>query len=395
MKNYSRIPELIFKRISESISDKEFQELENWINLSEENKRIYEVTINDDNIKSALKKYFKYDVDSAWIKTEKRLIPKSNTIKLLSNKVLRYAALLSIPLLIAGYLTILFISDSDNNVAKSMIELPFKPGNQKAILTLNNGQEVAVGKQQLAESIKVSELIEVIDSNFTLIYDNENIASKTLEYNTLQTPKGGEYSLVLADGSKVWLNADSKLKYPVAFSDTVRQVFIEGEAYFEIAENKNKPFIVQTNSYSINVLGTSFNVMAYNDEHQVVTTLIEGSVKITQSESSINLIPGQQAVLEEESDDIKVATVDTYQYTSWKDGLFVFKSESLSSIVKKFSRWYDCEIQFVDTDLGNKRFTGTLKRDTDLEKLLNIISQTCQIDFKVNKNNVLTISKKK
>lgn len=397
MKNYSNIPKLIFKKITENISDEEFRELKNWINLSTENKQIYEESINHDNIYAALKKYFKYDIDKAWIKTEKRLSPAKGNIRQLSYKVLRYAAFISIPLLIAGYLLYLNnIIPGNTKITKADTELSFKPGNQKAILTLSNGEEVAVGKHKYANNITVSESTQVIDTNYTLVYGSGETSPKALEYNTLQTPKGSEYSLVLADGSKVWLNADSKLKYPVSFSDTVRKVFIEGEAYFEIAENKDKPFIVHTNDYDVNVLGTSFNVMAYNNEQQTATTLVEGSVKITrpESESPVYLIPGQQAVLKEQSNKIEITKVDTYQYTSWKDGLFVFKSEPLGNIAKKFSRWYDCEIQFTDMELKNARFTGTLKKNTDLGELLNIISQTCQIDFTVNENNVLIISKK-
>jgi ferric-dicitrate binding protein FerR (iron transport regulator) len=137
--------------------------------------------------------------------------------------------------------------------------------------------------------------------------------------------------------------------------------------------------------------------MAYENEDHIATTLVEGSVKITnmELEAPVYLIPGQQATTVGISNYIKVAKVDIYQYTSWKDGLFVFKSEPLSSIVRKFSRWYDCEIQFTDEELKETRFTGTLKKNTNLENLLNIISQTSQLDFTVNKNNVLIISNKK
>lgn len=391
MKNYIKIPELIFKKITEKISKDESQQLEDWINLNEENKLIYKEATKDENIKAALKKYFNYDVDSAWIKTEKRLNPK--TIRLLSNKLLRYAAFLTIPLLIAGYLTLRFISDS-NYLNKSLTDLPFEPGSEKAILTLSNGEEVVVGKHKLANSIKVSESLEVIDSNYTLVYETDKSSPKDLEYNTLQTPKGGEYSLVLADGSKVWLNADSKLKYPIAFSETERTVFIEGEAYFEIAEDKNKPFIVHTSAYSVNVLGTSFNVMAYNDEQKIATTLVEGSVKITKPdiENPIYLIPGQQAILPNKSNKIEIKSVDTHHFTAWKEGLFVFQSEQLGSIAKKLSRWYDCEIHFEDLKLQETKFTGSLRRNTELEELLNIISQTCNINFTLNENKVLIIS---
>lgn len=405
MKNYSNIPELIFKKISESISDDELKALTTWINLNDENKQIYDDILNQENIKKALNSYFKYDIQKAWIKTEERLMPKKINFRLLTNKILRYAAILSIPILIGTYLIYQTTLSNDTKIAQTTTELPiksekqtefpFKPGSQKAILILSSGEEIGVGKYKEANKIIISESTEVIDTNYTLVYDKINLTSGDLEYNILKTPRGGEYSIVLADGSKVRLNAASELKYPVSFSGSERKVFIEGEAYFEIAKNKDKPFIVHTNGYDVQVLGTSFNIMAYTDEQQVATTLVEGSVKITASEKekSIYITPGQQAVLQENVGKIEIANVDTYQYTSWKDGLFVFKSEPLGSITKKFSRWYNCEIQFADSELENTKFTGTLRRDTDMDKLLNIISQTCQIDFTLNEENVLIISK--
>lgn len=395
MKNYLNIPELIFKKISESISDDELRELTTWINLNDENKQIYDDVLNQENIKKTLNKYFKYDIKKAWIKTEERLIPKNANFIFLTNKILRYAAILAIPILIGGYLIYQTTIYDNTKVTQTNIELLFKPGNQKAILTLSSGEEVGVGKYKQANNIRISESTEVIDTNYTLVYDKINSTTVDLEYNNLKTPKGGEYSLVLADGSKVWLNADSELKYPVSFSTSERKVFINGEAYFEITKNKDKPFIVQTNSYDIQVLGTTFNVMSYSDEQQIVTTLVEGSVKIiaSEKENSVYITPGQQAVLHENSAKIEITDVDTYQYTSWKDGLFVFKSEQLGSITKKFSRWYNCEIQFTDSELENTKFTGTLRKDTGLGEILNVISQTCQIDFTINENNVLIISK--
>lgn len=396
MKNELNIPELIFNKISENISVDKLRELTEWINLSDENKQIYEDVINQENIKTALNKYFKYDIQKAWIKTEERLVPKKANFILLTYKILRYAAILAIPILIGGYLIYQTTISENTKIEQTTSEFPFKPGNQKAILTLSNGEEISVGKNKGANNIRISESMEVIDTNYTLVYDKINSTSVDLEYNILKTPKGGEYSLLLADGSKVWLNAASELKFPVYLSGSERKVFLEGEAYFEIAKNKDKSFIVQTNGYDVQVLGTSFNITAYNDERQITTTLVEGSVKITASEkeNSVYITPGQQAVLQENSAKIKITDVDTYQYTSWKDGLFVFKSKPLGSITKKFSRWFNCEIQFADSELENTKFTGTLRRDTDLGELLNIISQTCSIEFTFNKNNIIIISKR-
>lgn len=394
MKNDSNISELIFKKISESISADELKELTAWINLNAENRQIYEDLINQEYIKKALNKYYAYDIQSAWTKTEERLKPKKAKVLLLTNKLLRYAAILAIPILIGSYLIYQSTNVDDIKMEQTTTAFPFKPGSQKAMLILSNGIEIGVGADKGANSISISASTEIRDTNYTLVYNKTTPKPGDLEYNILKTPKGGEYRLVLADGSKVWLNAASELKYPINFSGSERKVFIEGEAYFEIAKNKDKPFIVHTKGYDVEVLGTSFNIMAYNNEQQIATTLDEGAVKITRGgkEKPVYLYPGQQAILQENSNRIEVADVDTYQYTSWKDGLFVFKSEPLGSITRKISKWYNCEIQFADSELENTKFTGTLRRDIDLDKLLDIISQTCQIDFSVSENKVIIIS---
>lgn len=395
MKNNSTIPELIFKKISESISDEEFKELTAWINRNEENKQIYDDLLDEEYIKNALNEYSKYDVHNAWIKTEVRLKLKKAKFRLLSNSLLRYAAILIISLLIGSYYYYQSTINEDAKIAQTTIQFPFKPGSQKALLTLSNGEKIGVGKNEKVNTIKISASTEILDTNYTLVYDKSNFTSDNLEYHTLTTPKGGEYSLVLADGSKIWLNAASELKYPVSFSGSERKVYMEGEAYFEIAKNKDKPFIVHTKGYDVEVLGTKFNVIAYNDEQQIATTLDEGSVKITTTEKGkpVYLTPGQQAVLHKNSAKIDIVDVDTYPYSSWKNGLFVFQSESLGNITRKISRWYNCEFQFADADLENARFTGTLSRDTELGELLKIISQTCAIEFAVNQHNTIVISK--
>lgn len=394
MKNDSNIPELIFKKITESILADELKELTVWINRNAENRQIYEDLLNQENIKKALNKYYAYDIQRAWTKTEERLKPKKAKALLLTNRFLRYAAILAIPLLIGSYLIYQSTRVDDIKMEQTTTTFPFKPGSQKAMLTLSNGIEIGVGADKGVNIINISASAEIRDTNYTLVYDKTSAKPGDLEYNILKTPKGGEYRLVLADGSIVWLNADSELKYPVNFSGSERRVFIEGEAYFKIAKNKDKPFVVHTKGYDVEVLGTSFNIMAYNNEQQIATTLDEGAVKITigGKENPVYLSPGQQAILQENSNKVEITNVDTYQYKSWKDGLFVFKSEPLGSITRKISKWYNCEIQFADSELENTKFTGTLRRDLDLDKLLNIISQTCQINFTIDENNVIIIS---
>jgi len=173
----------------------------------------------------------------------------------------------------------------------------------------------------------------------------------------------------------------------------VRKVILEGEAYFDVTENKEKPFIVTTRGYDVTVLGTSFNLMAYADEETVVTTLVEGSVEITSSKEKALIAPGQQAVLNTKTNGLSVNNVDTYQYTAWKEGVFEFRSETLESITRKLSRWYNCQFYFSDTEIKQLCFTGSVSKHKDMTKLLNIISQSCNIEFEVDENKTIIINK--
>ena len=207
---------------------------------------------------------------------------------------------------------------------------------------------------------------------------------KTVKYNILSTPMGGEYQLVLPDGSKVWLNSGSTLRFPTAFIGSERIVELKGEAYFDIAKNPKMPFLVRTNNaMDIKVLGTQFNVMAYDDEKNINTTLVEGSVEVLKGSEKTNLKPGQEAILNRGSGNIKVAQADLEQAIAWKNGYFIFYNENIESIMRKVSRWYNVDIVYQG-NLNNKDFVGTISRNKNVSELLKMLELTGAIHFSID-----------
>lgn len=388
-----KIAELIYLELKGEISETKKLILKNWLEESTVNKELYENIINEENIKTKMNKYNSLDKENAWEKINTQLNEKSKIVKFNFVKIIKYAAVILLPLLTAWY--ILF--NSSNLFKNNIYEIAeIHPGTQKAILTLESGEKVVLENKE-SKRIFLNKISSIVDTNKTLIYTNteKKIKVKTIHYNTLETPKGGEYSLVMADGSKVWMNAASKLRYPVQFGDSIRDVYLEGEAYFEVAENKLKPFIVQSNGMKIEVLGTSFSVSAYIDEASIKTTLVEGIVKINSKVAETFLKPGYQAILERETENIKVKEVDVNVYTSWKEGKFMFEKETLTSIMRKLERWYNIETEYLNKEVMNYHFSGTLDRYDDISEILNMIALTTNIEFKIVVDKIVVDKKKK
>jgi ferric-dicitrate binding protein FerR (iron transport regulator) len=194
-------------------------------------------------------------------------------------------------------------------------------------------------------------------------------------YNTLTTPRGGQYQLTFPDGSRVWLDAASSIKYPTAFTGKVREVEMTGEAYFEIAKNTRMPFVVKAGGTTTTVLGTHFNINAYDDERTLITTLLEGSVKFGCGKEEKVLHPGQQAVLNAETRSFTVKDADTYQAVAWKNGQFDFDDKDLPAIMRQISRWYNIDINFQSTYDG-ATFGGGISRQLNLSHVLRLLDKS-------------------
>jgi transmembrane sensor len=259
-----------------------------------------------------------------------------------------------------------------------------KPGGNKAILTLANGKQIVLTNAhngKLAEQGNAT--VQKTAEGYLAYNTGKTVPESAVVFNTINTPRGGQYWVTLADGSRVLLNAASSLKYPVAFTGATRQVELTGEAYFEVAHNKAQPFIVKTLHQQVQVLGTHFNVNSYDDEESTNTTLLEGSVKVTTDVTTAMLVPGEQAVLNDKDNKIKLQQADLENIMAWKNGDFVFKEESLASIMRKVSRWYDVDVVYADTQKQNAAFGGWVSRSKNISAVLKVIELTGKVHFKV------------
>ena len=307
---------------------------------------------------------------------------------------LRWSIAASIILLVGLFVgrTISGVRDihEEQELAKSVMQ----PGTSKAILMMADGKEVVLEQGQNL-NILLNERVRVATSSQGIVYEEHGKGMVTEEYNKLTTPVGGEYSLVLSDGTKVFLNADSELKYPVEFSDGKRIVDLKGEAYFEVHKDSLRPFIVRMNGAEVTVLGTSFNVNTYGDDGQIYTTLVNGSVRVApmKNKQEEMLKPGMQSVMNVQSGLLTVREVDVEPYVAWREGRFVFRAMTLDLIMRQLQRWYDFEVFYQNSELKDYEFRGVIKRDMDLDKVLSVIKATTNVDFEV-KGKVITIIKR-
>lgn len=312
----------------------------------------------------------------------------------ITKKAVRYRSVAAIVLILLVTAATVYLVNNYNvekdtvaRVSKpAPVEPVIKPAGKKAILTLANGKSVAIGcgsKDSFSNSgLGVSNVYK--KGNGALVYEKpDHRAHQTEEYNMLATPRGGEFQIVLSDGTKVRLNAGSSLRYPVAFQGRERKVYLEGEAYFEVARKSDHPFIVSVGKSEVQVLGTHFNIKAYTEE-PIRTTLAEGSIRVVKGKVSRLLRPGEQAVIRNEASVIDVRKVDVKAMMAWKNNLFYFNHSNIEDIMDELARWYDVEVIYKTNSLKKLNFSGVMSRYSDIGAILERLSLTGTIHFEVN-----------
>lgn len=320
----------------------------------------------------------------------------------------RWVASIAAMLLVAASVFVYFYSDDRarspaTEASMAATGQPVLPGGNKAMLTLADGRVIAL--DDIAEgSVVEQDGFRIVKTNDGQILYEPVDAGPTMEitYNTVNTPKGGEYRLVLPDGTKVWLNAASSLRYPVQFSGKERLVDLTGEAYFEVSHVKKRdgrvPFVVRTAQQEVEVLGTHFNIKAYPEEAATKTTLLEGSVRVSlngahyQPSVSSILKPNQQATIAKGSQHISLATVDPINAVAWKDGNFAFHDNTIVEVMNTIARWYDVEVEYEGDAVKNKLFGGTISKFESFEKLLKTIELTGTVKFKIDGRRVIVMT---
>jgi transmembrane sensor len=298
--------------------------------------------------------------------------------------------------LIIGLGTTLYITQSTKpkiNIAQLPSDV--LPGGNKATLTLSGGRKIILDSASNGSLALQGNANIIKRANGQIEYSLNDNGTPTTEvaFNTMTTPRGGQYQLRLPDGTDVWLNSASSITYPTAFNSNTREVTITGEAYFEVVKNESKPFHVKVNGADIKVLGTHFNVNAYGDEATIQTTLLEGSVKVSAAGflRSTVIKPGQQALLTVDGQLSTNNDVDLEQVMAWKNSQFIFDREYLPAIMRQLSRWYDVDVKYAGGVLTDTRFSGIISRQRNISAVLEMLKGTGNIHFKIeNKTIIIT-----
>ncbi|WP_455511163.1 FecR family protein [Butyricimonas paravirosa] len=382
-KKYIRIAELIYKDKIGEITEQEKNELLSWLNETDFNRQIFDELSKGSSLSHSYEEYRAIHREQVWRLIEKQVVSENCG---LSWRWIGYAASVVV-LIVAGW----FIFQTQSNEESSWEGKEVAaiiPGTQKAILHLDNGKQIVLADHDavLVED-RLSGRIEQV--NRTLVYQAETNVSEE-RFNTLEIPRGGEFQITLADGTRVWLNAESKLTYPVAFVGEERHVSLEGEGYFVVTRDSLHPFVVETRGQVLTVLGTSFGIRAYEDEIEILTTLEHGRVRVVSAGGEIELAPGYQSRL---TDGVLVVNkVNTSLYTAWHKGIFVFEDQALKEILNTLSRWYNIDVSYETIDLEAIRFTGELRRYNDIREFLERIQELGKVRFDI-KNRTVIVSK--
>ncbi|MDB5147589.1 MAG: hypothetical protein JWQ57_1609 [Mucilaginibacter sp.] len=271
------------------------------------------------------------------------------------------------------------------SIAKTYLKNDALPGSNKAVLTLANGKTITLDSARNGLLARQGATKVNKTRNGQLVYVAGTNADAPV-INTISTPRGGQYQLVLSDGSKVCLNSASSLSFPTRFTGKTREVTITGEAYFEVAKNAKMPFRVKSDNTIVEVLGTHFNIMAYNDEAEMKTTLLEGSVKISNGTASGVLKPGQQALLNKAGRLKVLSDVDVDDEIAWKDGIFQFRDAGIDAIMRQAARWYDVEVAY-EGKIPQREFTGRISRNVKASELMNMLGYA-GVKFKIEDKRI-------
>lgn len=361
-------------------------EFEQWLAADEANRRFYERMKKPSALAGSLKEFRSFDPDEGMRQLRGKIRRRSRAS--LRRRATWWTGAAAVLLLtVVG---VRFIADGPDDIPEI--------GRVSAIamLTMPDGSVVALDENSKNNHIASSENVDITHSGSTLIYESQGERPELGQalYSVLNIPKGMIFDLRLEDGTHVWLNADSRLRFPSVFGADERRVVLEGEAYFDVSENVARPFIVETGGQRLTVLGTRFNLSAYPDAGRQVTTLDQGSVSLSVPGGGETILkPGQQAVLSSATGRFEVGPTDAAEVSSWRDGMFVFDGDTLDEVFVKLSRWYDFNY-VIDSRVGGKIVRGNLRIADDVNPIFDVIEMIAQVDI-THKSGTILIEMKK
>ena len=393
MNNYDEIERKIFlikNYLEDNLSVAEEEELRVWLDESPKHRETFQ-RIRDKKILFAKLEYRqRQEKETDW-KVICRKTGIGSSRRLWYIRVARYAAVFfGLCLGVWLYFRAQVSQPQESTLAAISMDT-ICPGYKQAYIELKSGERIALGNTGNKQEKRIEGMVLKEEKDGVMIVPGDSLADKAVavEKSWIVVPRGGEYQLILPDGTKVWLNSASKLKYPVAFTGGQRKVFLEGEAYFEVAADTVHPFLVETSGMSVTVLGTGFNVMAYPEEMEAAVTLVHGKVGVQTDHRQQILQPDEQYVYQTTTRRGTVRKVDVSQYVDWKDGILNFDSMPLEELTRRLGRWYDVDFFFVAEELKTLKYSGAFKKYNDIRYVLNIIEEITNVQFVLNERTIV------
>ena len=379
-KNIYNDASLIRKSLIKDLSDKEQKELDQLLD-DQSLQEVYEELQDRDYLKKQFMEYEKYSSEKAYGEFRER---RGHARRI---RTIRWvAAVVAVWVLALGITLWMTLGEKENVVPTPLASKIIPAGGKKATLTLADGTKVNV--EEIATHVLLEKGMNIEYKNGEIAYNKGEEKTTEVIYNKLEVPRGGECIITLDDGTKVWVNAETKLKYPVAFVGDCREVFLEGEAFFDVTKNE-KPFVVKTSFGDVRVLGTAFGISAYAGELEGYTTLVRGKVSVErEGVKPVVVLPGEQVVTSKDGQMIK-KEVDVEEFVGWKEGIYVFKEKSLGEIMKTLERWYNISVVFQEKSLVDLPFTGNLKRYDDINVFFDALTRTGDMKYRVEGDQVI------
>lgn len=377
-----KIADIIFAYIEGSITGKQLEELQVWLDISEKHRVVFQQLTRTDSFRDKETVYRRFDQYYNFDRLKGRLWKRK---RIEWKYVVVAAAGVILPLLV----TFLLLEQRvDFSRQEHPGEMSLLPGKSMATLTLSDGSTKPLNQENFA---LVDGSKRIVNNQGGLVYNVEDTSSMVEEvFNTIQVPRGAEYNVTLDDGTKVWLNSESYIRFPVAFLGEERRIQVGGEVFIDVAKDSRRPFIVDAGKLDVKALGTKFNIRAYREEDCIMTTLVEGRVQVNDLSGEVAVLsPSEQLVYDKVSGKNDVRKVDVALFVSWKDGVYLFESQRLEDVMMLISKWYDVKVFYQNTGVKDIIFSGRLKRYENAETLLNVFESLGGVRFTVQGKTVV------
>lgn len=394
----SHIASLIVGDMQDKLTIDERQELNDWLQENVDNYLLYEQLMDQELLGNDLNELNKYDSNAAYERLTQKIFPQKVPGKRVYFRIWWYTAA-ALLLLVAGGIAYFTLNKPVKPAPSQSAIIAQKkapgttPDTKKAVLILADGSTISLNEIANGDIALQGQVIIHKNQNGQLEYKPSGAAVDVAGTNTIRTPRGGEYEVVLEDGTKIWLNSASTLQFPVQFNTDQRKVILTGEAYFEVAKaidpktNNKKSFIVSVDNMDVQAIGTSFNISAYKEDNRSQTTVVEGLVKVTRNNKFSMLKPGKKLVAADSA--MIIEDADIKQEIAWKNGEFVFRNTSLKMVMNELARWYDMDVRYRP-GVPALHFSGEVQRESNIERVLEMLEYTGGVKFTIA-NRIITV----